>query len=208
MIVLGYHTVGEKRLGPQRLADRAAVESFLEQHLWDAEVVLTDPADSLLFHARDGVDLYSRLGELDIDLAGLVERVRRRAAAAGDRGDREPWEDMYDSIGLSPGEIAMRQRVKAGARAARTVADVVTLLAGTYFAAAFVSADRSREWAAFDPEDLSADEIETGEDGPGRRVRLHPEARVRHESSGEDRHHFVLIDPPEPLDTPWPGPAA
>ena len=197
MRILGYFTRQGEQVGPVALEDQAAVLDFLEAHLFDDEVVLTDPDDRLLFRAVDGVDLFSRLGELGIDLPALYRRLRQAAvSAASDAGEeREPWEDLYDGIGLSPAEVAMRQRAKRAARAARTVADVAELLAGTYFEASFASEDGSRSWGSFDPDDLSVVE-HLADGGEGERVCLSPIARVRHQASGEDVHGFVLVDPP------------
>jgi hypothetical protein len=197
MRILGYFTRHGEHVGPVALEDRAMVLGFLEVHLFDDEVILADPDDRLVFRAVDGVDLISRLDELGIDLPALYRSLRRAAvSAASDAEDeREPWEDLYDGIGLSPGEIAMRQRAKRAARAARTVADVVELLAGTYFDASFVTEDGSRSWAYFDPDDLSVLE-RLADGGTGKRIVLSPDARVRHRGSGEDIHNFVLLDPP------------
>lgn len=197
MRILGYFTRQGEQVGPVALDGRAAVLDFLEAHLFDGEVVLTDPDDRPVFRALDGVDLDSRLDELGIDLPALYRRLRRAAVseASDAEEEREPWEDFYDGIGLSPGEIAMRQRAKRAAKAARTVADVVELLAGTYFDASFATGDGSRSWAYLDPDDLSA--VERLTDGrTSEPVRLSPEARVRHQGSGEDVHSFVLLDPP------------
>ena len=197
MRILGYFTSHGEEVGPIALHDRAAVLAFLEAHLFDVEVVLADPDDRLVLRAVDGVDLVSRLDELEIDLPALYRRLRERAVAgASDAAEEhEPWEDLYDGIGLSPGEVAMRQRAKRRARAARTVADVVELLAGTYFEASFVSEDGGRSWASFDPGDLTALE-RLPDGGTGKPVHLSPDARVRHRASGEDVHSFVLLDPP------------
>ena len=72
---------------------------------------------------------------------------------------REPWEELYDSIDLSPGEIQMRKCVKAACRTAQTVKDVAYLLEGTYFDAYFFSEDRQRAWGYFNPEDCSFHEL-------------------------------------------------
>ena len=197
MRILGYFTRQGEQVGPTALEDRADVLRFLEAHLFEDEVILTDPDDRLVLRAVDGVDLSSRLDEVGIDLPALYRRLRQAAvsAASDAEEEREPWEELYDAIGLSPGEVAMRQRAKRAARAARTVADVVELLAGTYFDATFATEDGSRSWGYFDPADLSV--VEQLADGDTReRVRLSPEARVRHQDSGEDVHRFVLLDPP------------
>lgn len=202
MDILGCFRRGETMSRPVGLPDTGSIEAFLLEHLHDDEVVLTDRSDELVFRAIDGVDLFSRLSELGIDLPSLYAELRRRAVSdAAPDAERADWEDGYDAIGLSPGEIAMRQRAKSAAKAARTVADVIEVLDGTYFEAAFVSEDQTRAWGYFDPSDLSA-AVEEPVDpharrATDRRVRLDPRARVRHEGSGEDIHVFVLLDPPE-----------
>ncbi len=200
-----------------RLKSPEEVAAFLREHLYAEEVRIVDAGDNLLFHARDGIDLYSRLAELGIDLPALYDETRRTWVAEAERarsGDlrpthegegepaaREPWEALYDSIGLSSGEVWMRQRVKRTCREARTVADVIELLEGTYFDAHFETEDGRRAWAYFDASDCSVEVLRpVGEDawqGADRRVRLDRAARVRHKGSGEDVHLFVLLDPPE-----------
>ncbi|MFH1330143.1 MAG: hypothetical protein ABIJ48_05775 [Actinomycetota bacterium] len=202
MRIVGYTTSAGQRTKTVLPKKREVLLHFLEAHLFDDEVVLTDSADRLIFRAADGIDLYSRLDEFGIDLPTLYRRLRQAAVpvAPRDEGAREPWEDLYDSIGLSPGEIAMRQRVKRAAKAARTASDVAELLAGTYFDASFESGDGSRSWAGFDPGDLSV-VGQLADDGTGERIRLPPDARVRHRGSGEDVHCFVLLDSPPPRAT-------
>lgn len=178
-----------------------AVAAFVKEHLYAEELRITDTADELIFHAVDGIDLFSRLDELGIDLPALYDAIRREAVAAEsapEQREREDWEALYDSIGLTPAEVSMRQAAKRAARAARTVADVVSLLEGTYFDADFQSEDGSQRWDCFDPRSYSAlvRSREGKRDRP-REVRLNPQARVRHLGSGEDVHLFVLLDPPE-----------
>ncbi len=201
---IGTVTSGGRRSPPQRLEDRAELVRFIKANLYEDEVVVTDAGDNLLFRALDGVDVYSALHKLGIDLPALYGEAREALVAAESEpgAETEPWEELYDSVGLSPGEIAMRQRVKRACKAARTVADVAELLEGTYFDAYFYSQDRSRAWRYFDPRDYSAWAYETGEEEDlseeqERSVQLDPDARVRHVSSGEDIHTFILLDPPE-----------
>ena len=197
-----------------RLAGAAEIAAFLREHLYDEEVRIVDGDDFLVFRAMGGIDLYSRLGDLGIDLPALYREIHtawvaeaqagagegRRPGAAGEVVEpREPWEELYDSIGLSAGEIGMRQRAKRACRAARTVADVVDLLEGTYFDAYFQTEDGSREWGYLDRSEGTVEVVRPrGEEGAHARSRLDPAARVRYHSSGEDIHLFVLLDPPEP----------
>lgn len=197
MHLLGYVTIAGERRQSIGLQDRQKVITFLAAHRFDGEVALTDAEDRLIFRAVDGVDLNSRLDEFGIDLPALYRKLRRVAIEAEiePADQREPPEDHYDS-GLSPAEIRMRQKAKRLAKAARTVADVVELLAGTYFAARFENEDRTRSWGSFHPDDLSVIEV-IPESAESDRIRLSPEARVRHDGSGEDVHGFVLLDPPD-----------
>ncbi|MEA3440784.1 MAG: hypothetical protein U9R58_10920 [Chloroflexota bacterium] len=202
---LGYSYKGGARGAAQRLVSAAELKTYLKAHLYDEEVVITDPGDNLLFRALDGVDLYSELDELGIDLPALYREVRQKLLvdAAKQGAEREPWEEYYDSIGLSPGEIQMRQQAKRLCKAAQTVEDVARLLEGTYFDAYFHSEDRQRAWGYFNPEDYSIDVLEgSEEEGWGERqdpqiVTLNPKARIKHISSSEDVHRFTLYDPPE-----------
>ena len=190
-----------------RLTSVEEVAAFLREHLYAEEVRITDAGDRLLFHAVDGTDLSSRLDELGIDLPGIYAAMRRAWLAEAEqeepeeeRAPREPWEALYDSIGLSSGEVGMRQRAKRACRDALTVADVIELLEGTYFDAHVETEDGSRAWGYFDAADCSARVLRrVGEDAwqeGDRRVRLDPAARVRHKGSGEDIHLFLLLDPP------------
>ena len=200
---LGYITEKGKRVETQQLGDRDAVIQFLEQHLYAEEVVITDNNDKLVFRAFDGVDLFSGLESLGIDLPAIYSRILDRERSQKHQTEREPWEDLYDSIGLSPGEIQMRQRVKKDCRAARTVYDVAQLLKGTYFEVQFFSEDRLRAWGYFNPEENSvyilagSEEDGWGESQETTPVTLSPGARVCHISSSEDVHKFILYDPPD-----------
>jgi len=187
-----------------RLEDADAVVTFLKAHLYDEEVVITDSGDNMLFHARDGVDLYSGLDELGIELRAIFQEIRREivAEATQGEGERDPWQDLYESIGLSPDQIHMRQMAKRAVKAARTVADVARLLKGTYFHAFFETEDGTREWGYFNPKSYSALVMKRSAHGGwrqgGRRfATLKPEARERHKLSSEDIHRFILLDPPE-----------
>ena len=197
---LGYVTSSGVRGRPQRIDNRSELISFLKTHFHAEEVVVTDPGDRLLFRAADGVDLYSELERLGIDLTGLYRDIRQGMVSPGpdQATDREPWEQLYDSIGLSPGEIQMRQRVKRLCKAARTVADVARLLEGTYFDAHFYSEDRARAWGYFKPEDNSvyilagSEEDGWGESQEPNPLHLSPDTHVSHLSSSEDVHHFII----------------
>jgi hypothetical protein len=204
----------EGRFGrASRLETVAEIVAFLREHLYDEEVRIVDADDFLVFRAMGGIDLYSRLGDLGINLPALYREIHatwvaEAQAGAGEGGrpaaggevvePREPWEELYDAVGLSAGEIGMRHRAKRACRAARTVADVVDLLEGTYFDAFFQAEDGSREWGYLDRSDGTVEVVRPrGEEGAPLRVRLDPAARVRYHSSGEDIHLFVLLDPPE-----------
>ena len=190
---LGYIYVKGHYDYPERLEAVDNVVAFLKNHMYDEEIRITDTGDNLFFHARDGVDLYSALHEIGISLPQIYQEIRQDTVAeAGEEGrEHEEWEGLYDSIGLSPEEIGMRQSAKAAAKAARTVADVASLLRGTYFDAFFETADGRRRWGYFDAKDYSVREESTD-----KRVVLDREARVEHTGSGEDVHGFVILDPP------------
>ena len=201
-IYLGYVTVGGIKKPVQRITSKQDIISFLKQHLYEDEIVITNSGDEMIFWAIDGVDLYSDLVNLGIDLQSIYQEIRNSWQIDEPSTEREPWEDLYDGIGLSPGEIRMRQRIKQACKSARTVADVARLLQGTYFSACFYSEDRSREWGYFDPDNyfvIVLNESDAGVSGEEQEKTafLDPQARVKHISSGEDMHTFVLLDPPE-----------
>ena len=195
---LGYVDTGGRHDAPQWLGTVDEVISYIKEHLYAEEVVISDSGDRMIFRAVDGVDLYSDLGELGIDLRKIYQEVRQDLVEDEGQGrvEREDWEVYYDSIGLSAGEISMRQRVKRLCKAAQTVGDVIKLLEGTYFDAHFSTEDQQRQWGYFDPDDCSVVNLD---DDPGQRgsVHLDRDARVQYISSGEDVHNFFLLDPPE-----------
>ncbi|MCJ7694999.1 MAG: hypothetical protein MUO40_06175 [Anaerolineaceae bacterium] len=184
----------------KRLKGAQGVYAFLQKNLYEEEIRICDTGDNLIFQARDGIDLFNRLEEIGVNLPGIYQLLCRKALGSGaDELPRPQWEQLYDSIGLSSGEIAMRQRVKKAAMAATTVADVVRLLEGTYFSACFYSEDETCCWSYFDPHDLTVrkmDRVEsdfgTGWQETGEQVTLDLDARVRHHSSAEDIHTFIL----------------
>jgi hypothetical protein len=84
---------------------------------------------------------------------------------------------------------------------------VAELLKGTYFDAFFESEDGTRAWGYFHGQDLWATVMQSSEAGgwagaSRQHVELPPGARVRHTSSSEDVHRFVLLDTPGNLDDP------
>ncbi|MGW8227134.1 MAG: hypothetical protein ACWGOY_15440, partial [Anaerolineales bacterium] len=153
----GYVYSNDKRAERILIADTAELLYFLKSHLYDAQLEITDARDNLVFRSLEGVDLYSNLGDIGIDLPAIYRELRDEIVAneEPDTYDREPWEDEYDRIGLSSGEIRMRQRVKAACKAARTIEEVAALLEGTYFGASFISEDKTRAWGYLDGQDFS-----------------------------------------------------
>lgn len=199
-IFLGYFYRNGRYGQAERLIGAQEVCEFIKKYLYEEEIRICDSGDNLVFQARDGVDLFSRLEDFGIDLPGIYQALRREALGSNaEELPRPKWEVLYDSIGLSPGEIAMRQRVKKAAREATTVADVARLLEGTYFSACFYSEDETCCWSYFDPHDLTVRKMERVEDDygtgwqeTGEQITLDLDARVRHHSSGEDIHAFIL----------------
>jgi hypothetical protein len=187
-----------------RLETVMAVKDFVTEHLFAEELMICDTGDHLLLHVLDGVDLFNALDEIGIDLTVIFQSLRRDTIQGIDEAKpKEAWEILYDQIGLSPGEIAMRQRVKRAAKVAQTVADVADLIRDTYFDAYFYSPDDSTVWMYFDDQDLSVTEFTREEDqenisweDSGRKVYLSPSARVQHRSSAEDKHVFTMLDLP------------
>jgi hypothetical protein len=199
----GYVYSNDKRAERILLADTAELLYFLKSHLYDAQLEITDARDNLVFRSLEGVDLYSNLGDIGINLPAIYREFREEIAAneGPDMTDRETWEDEYDRIGLSPGEIRMRQRVKAACKAARTVGEVAALLEGTYFGASFISEDKTRAWGYLDGQDCSVYLLQgSEEEGWGNAVdemvTFDRETRVKHLYSSEDMHWFLILDPP------------
>jgi hypothetical protein len=145
------------------------------------------------------VDLHNELDQVGIDLNFVLNQIRDEVVAEGQNtGEKPEWERLYDQIGLSPGEIRMRQRVKAACRAARTVGDVAEIIRGTYFDAHFLTADGEKWYRFFDGEDTSVQLMRQDEHGEWmdepERVTLSPNLQVRHLRSSEDIHTFEISD--------------
>jgi hypothetical protein len=184
---------------PIELADQQALMNFIKGHYEALQLVITDADDNQLLLMRNGVDLHNALDQYGISLAAIFAELRQEIAGYDPTQAEKPgWEELYDQIGLSAGEIRMRQRVKAACRAAQTVEDVAALVAGTYFDANFVSEDGQKLCRFFNQDDYSATLMtkdESGEwvDRPAP-FYLSPTAKVKHLRSGEDIHTFLLID--------------
>lgn len=186
---------------PILLKEKDQLVQFIKDNLNAAKLVITDQADQQILLIQDGVDLYNDLEQFGISLSEIFRAVR--AEQVGDMDEarqKQAWEKLYDSIGLSPGEIRMRQRVKRDCLAAQTVQDVADLVSGTYFTVFFISPDDDQCWGYFDETDFSAAVMEKDTDGywsdTGRMVRIPRDGRVKHLRSGEDIHDFLLFDLP------------
>ncbi len=189
---------------PTELTSTEALRNFIKEHYFDTQLIITNSADEQILLMRNGVDLYQDLESMGINLAKLMREIREEASEPLTPNGKKPrWERLYDQIGLSPGEIHMRQRVKQECRLARTVAEVAELVRGTYFDARFYSPDGRWSWGFFHEEDFTAtvlikngvDIYSTSEE----RVILPSTCRVRHQESGEDIHVFTLLNPPKTL---------
>ncbi len=191
----GYVTIKGRYDQPTKLEGTQAVVDFVTKHLYAEELRVCDSNDHLLLHLMDGVDIYNELEEININLNELFINARQALIEKEEeQPPKERWEMLYDQIGLSAGEIAMRQRVKKAARAATCVADVAELVQGTYFDARFYSLDDVHCWGYFNDADLTVCLL--SEDENDRRIQLKPDARVQHRSSAEDVHVFTLLDIP------------
>jgi len=204
IVCFGFVFAGKRCQCIERLEGKDAVISFLKKHLYEEEIRIVDSFKKrILFQAKKGVDLFSRLDEINISLPQIYQEIRREIVAEnqGESREGQDWEDEYDRIGLSPDEIRMRQHAKAASKSARTVADVAKLVEDTYFDAFFETEDKERAWGYFNPRSLEVTvmkKIEGGWQGDGgKKVILKPEARVKYAGSGEDVHSFIILDPPE-----------
>jgi hypothetical protein len=184
---------------PIELDHKQAVIRFIKDNLNAAQLIITDAGDNQLLLMRDGLDLFNDLDRIGISLQAVLNHIREEMVDEGSsRREKPKWEQLYDQIGLSPGEICMRQRVKAACRAAKTVADVAEVVRGTYFDAHFQTTDGNKWYRFFDEEDYSAtlmikDENGNWIDEPEKAV-LSPDIMVRHLRSSEDVHTFELVD--------------
>jgi hypothetical protein len=183
---------------PIELPDQQALMQFIKEHYEAPQLVITDAGDNQLLLIRAGVDLHNALDQYGISLAAIFTELRQEIAGDDPTQAEKPgWEMLYDQIGLSAGEIRMRQRVKAACRAAQTVEDVAALVAGTYFDANFVSEDGQKWCRFFNQDDYSATLMTKDESGEWIDLPapfyLSPTAKVKHLRSGEDIHTFLLL---------------
>jgi len=164
-------------------------------------LIITDNSDQQLLIMQDGVDLFNHLDQFGIRLLDIFHDIRDNLVNDHETGNKPEWEQLYDSIGLSAGEIQMRQRVKRACKVAKTVSDVVKLVQGTYFDVSFVTEDRQRCWGYFDEMQCTAIVLIKDDQGywsdSGKEDVITLDARVVHLESREDVHEFILLDPPE-----------
>jgi hypothetical protein len=184
---------------PVELINLESLAQFIKANYEAPQLIITDTHDRQLLLIRDGVDLFNELDPFGISLVTIFDELRQEATvASGAIDDRPQWEILYDRVGLSTGEIRMRQRVKAACRAAQTVGDVADLICGTYFDAHFLSSDRKRWYRHFNQENFSATVMKKDETGEWvedpESVILSPTARVRHLRSSEDIHTFEFLE--------------
>jgi hypothetical protein len=202
MELFGYVFDRDRYYGqPEILRNREDLVKFIKDNFDAAKLVVTDMEDKQILLIRDGVDLFNDLDHYGIILEEIFNEIRADWAGNADDEVRKPdWEILYDSIGLSSGEIAMRQRVKRECLAARTVQDVAELMRGTYFAVYFYSPEKEQCWGYFNESDFTATIYVKNEDGywsdTGTLVQIPRDGRVKHLRSAEDVHDFLLYDLP------------
>ena len=182
---------------PVKLATTQAVARFIQDNLEAPQLIVTDAQDSQLLLMRDGVDLFNELGQIGISLNSLLSQLRQEIVKDVAPPQEKPeWERLYDQIGLSLGEIRMRQRAKAACRAARTVADAADLVRGTYFDAHFLTSDGQTWYRYFNPDTFEATPMT--KDHVGEWIEeltpavLSPTAQIRYLRSSEDIHTFEI----------------
>jgi hypothetical protein len=200
MKFLGYVFDDSRETVQPTTLDKTSLVQFIKEHLEVKQLIITDTSNQQLLLMRDGVDLFNQLDEFGIHLPDIYREVRESLVGDGKRSEEKPeWERLYDSIGLSAGEIRMRQRVKRACLAAKTVSDVVDLIQGTYFSVYFYSEDKEQCWGYFDESNFTAMSLLKDENGywydSGDPVVIPGDARVVHLRSAEDIHEFILLDP-------------
>jgi hypothetical protein len=160
-------------------------------------LIITDTRDQQLLHLQDGVDLFNELDQIGFSLNKLLREVRKEAVKAPPQ-EKPEWERLFDQIGLSPGEIRMRQRAKAASQAARTVGDIANLVRGTYFDANFLINNGKTWYRYFDADTFEVTLMTQDDSGKWVEITttdiLSPAAQVRHLRSSEDIHTFILIE--------------
>ncbi len=182
---------------PTVLEDAAALTEFIQNNLDVPQLMITDAADKQLLLIKDGVDLHNELEKWGIKLGEIFQAYRQSLQDHNNTtGEKPEWERYYDSIGLSAGEIRMRQRVKKACKKAQTIADVADLLKGTYFNIRLRTKTDGRVWRYFDFSDHSVELVSDDADDEIQKAFLALDARVAYISSSEDIHEFYLLDPP------------
>ena len=113
----GYVHTDDRCVVEERLHGSDGVTTFLKAHLFDQGVVRITPLNSAhtIFEARDGIDLHSELQQHGVDLPRIYKEIKEEVLAKESSSSeaREPWEGLYDSIGMTPSEISQRQHLKA-----------------------------------------------------------------------------------------------
>ena len=213
----GFLFVGKSCERVEQIRGKEGILKFLKEHLFaksaddKTEIRITDSQKNrVIFQSIGGVDLHSELQCHGISLPELYQEIKaemvKRVQGTDATADMPEWEKYYDSIGLSAEEVEMRRIAKQRSKAAKTVRDVAELLKGTYFDAVFSTEDGTRSWAYFDPEEFSAQPNKQLGGNLGwkadrlKRIMINPDALVKYIGSAEDRHGFVLLDPPDDLD--------
>jgi hypothetical protein len=162
---------------PHSLQDEFALVKFINEYLEAPQMVVTDLNDNQLLLTREGVDFFSNLSSLGIELGDVYRQIHHGQTETLEGSQQKPpWEVLYDSIGVSPSEVRMRQEIKTRcltAKKVRDVADLVTLVV-----------------------ELLLQDVEGYWYDTGAQVALPGSARVQHLRSSEDIHEFLLLDPP------------
>ena len=201
-VFYGYVYVAGHHDGPKRLEGIESLVSFIKRHLLSEELRITDSSDSLILHVLDGVDLFSTLHQYGVDLPQLYRSIQKQDLDEGLNGETQwdDWQEDYDRANPSPSEIRTRLAIKKAFKTAQNVADIAKLLTDGSYTICFESQDGTQAWGDFNPTDYSVVAMnETAKSGSKKkvsRVVLEPNARVRHDGSGEDIHVFILLDPP------------
>jgi hypothetical protein len=186
---------------PHSLEDEFALVKFINEYLEAPQMVVTDLNDNQLLLTREGVDFFSNLSSLGIELGDVYRQIHHGQTETLEGSQQKPpWEVLYDSIGVSPSEVRMRQEIKTRCLTAKKVRDVADLVKETYFSVYFYNRERDKCWGHLNVDTLVVELLLQDVEGywydTGAQVALPGSARVQHLRSSEDIHEFLLLDPP------------
>ena len=73
----GYVHSNDQRIERLPLANKTELIAFIKSYLYDDQLEITDAWDNLVFRSLDGIDLYSNLADIGVDLPSIFQESRQ-----------------------------------------------------------------------------------------------------------------------------------